>query len=200
MSSTPGIGGRTDSGKIYRTDITIPAATKMTIHLGEKLSTAKNKVGDKFTGTLAEGIVIDDEVGGIKGETVAVKGAKVEGRIVNLSKSGRVRGVGEMHLELTSVEVYGSDLIAISTGSFVQTGEGSLGSDAKKTGAASGVGAAIGVIAGGAKGAAIGAGAGAAAAAGAILITRGKPAELNAETVLHFQLSLPVTVRRRLGQ
>jgi hypothetical protein len=187
-------------GASFPASITIPAATKVKIYLGEKLTTAKNKVGDKFTGTLAEDIVIDDEASGIKGEVVAVKGGKVEGRIASLSQTGRVQGVGEMHLELTSVEVYGATMIAISTGSFVQKGEKSLGSDAKKAGGATAVGAAIGAVAGGGKGAAIGAGAGAAVALGAILITRGKPAELNVETMIEFQLGLPVTVNRRRPQ
>jgi len=132
--------------------------------------------------------------------TVAPKGAKVEGKITILEKSGRVKGVGELHLELTSLEVFGSEMVAISTGSFVQQGDTSVGSDAKKAGVATGIGAAIGAIAGGGKGAAIGAGAGAAAGAGAILITRGKPAELNVEALAGFQLNLPVTVKRRLPQ
>jgi hypothetical protein len=187
--STPGIGG----GPGYSSVITIPVATKITMSLGEKLSTAKNRIGDRFTGTLGESIVVD-------GETVAPKGAKVEGRITNLLKSGRVKGLGELHLELTGLEVYGFDMVAISTGSYIQQSDSGAGGDAKKAGASTGIGAAVGAVAGGAKGAAIGAGAGAAAAAGAILIMRGKPAELAVETVIGFQLSLPVTVKRRLPQ
>jgi hypothetical protein len=105
-----------------------------------------------------------------------------------------------MTLELTSLEVYGAELVPISTSNFTQTGEGTAGSDGKKLGAATGIGAAIGALAGGGKGAAVGAGAGAAAAAGAILITRGKPAELDVEALVDFELSLPVTVRRRDGR
>ena len=190
--STPGFGGGTGN-TATPAFITIPVATKITMRLGEKLSTAKNKVGDKFTGTLNGDVVID-------GVTVAPRGAKLEGRITNLQKSGRVKGVGEIHLELTSLEVFGSEMAAISTGSFVQQGDATAKDDVKKAGAATAIGAVIGGIAGGGKGAAIGAGAGAAAAGGAILITRGKPAELGVEAVADFQLNMPVTVRRRMPQ
>jgi hypothetical protein len=68
------------------------------------------------------------------------------------------------------------------------------GRDAMKIGIGSGVGAAIGAIAGGGMGAAIGAAAGGGAGTGVVLATRGAPAVIPSESVLHFALRSPITV------
>jgi hypothetical protein len=167
--------------------LTVPAAAKLEVRLAEKLSTKKNKAGDTFRATLNQRL----EVGGI---VVAAK-AEVEGRITDLQRSGRVKGLGELHLVLTRLRISEGPWVAISTESFVQTAESTAGSDAKKAGVAAGIGATIGAIAGGGKGAAIGAGTGAAAAGGVLLATRGKPAELAVEAVITFQLADAVTVK-----
>lgn len=196
-----GGGGNRGSGGIVRAPIweegpsnnpgprtlTIPAATRLDVRLMDKLSTDRNKAGDQFRATLDQPLHVD-------GVVVAARGADVEGKITSLTKSGRTKGLGEMHLELTSLRLANGQSVAISTGAFVQIAESSVGGDAKKTAAAAAIGAAIGAMAGGGKGAAIGAGAGGGAMGGAVLLTRGKPAELAVEALLSFQITSPVAI------
>ncbi len=61
------------------------------------------------------------------------------------------------------------------------------------------LGAIIGALAGGGKGAAIGAGAGGAAGTGAVLLGKGKPAVIQNETRLTFELANPVTITEHLN-
>jgi hypothetical protein len=170
----------------------VPEGTTFNVRLSEKLSTETNKDGDKFSGTLAQPLVID-------GMVIAERNARVQGRITQSLQSGRVKGVAQLGLELTSFTTSDNQTIGIQTAPFVKTAETSHKSDATKVAVGSAIGAAIGAIAGGGRGAAIGAGAGAGAGTGAVLVTRGKAAELPVETRLSFRLSNPVTITEKLS-
>lgn len=166
---------------------TLSAGTKLVVRSTTALSTATNKMGETFAASLEEAL----EMGG---RVVAPKGSSVEGKIVESDPGGRVEGRARIALQLTSLRLADGRSIAIETKSVAREAHGTKSKDAVKIGAASGVGAAIGAIAGGGKGAAIGAAAGAAAGTGAVLATRGDPAQIPSESVLHFELRSPVTV------
>jgi hypothetical protein len=151
------------------------------------LTTKSAAAGQTFAATLNEPLVVD-------GKTIAPKGADVKGQIVESDPGGRVKGLASLSVRLTSLELGGGQEVEITTGVYEREAPGSKKSDAVKVGVASGVGAAIGAIAGGGRGAAIGAGAGAGAGTGVVLATRGKPAEIPAESLLRFTLKAPVTV------
>ncbi len=171
--------------------VTIPSGTTVSIRLGETLNTERNQPGDSFTGALDRPLVID-------GFAIAERGARAQGRIVELERSGKVRGVARLAIELTSIKTSDGQTIRIRTSAFNKEAEESKTSDAAKVGGGAALGAIIGAIAGGGKGAAIGAGAGGAAGAGGVMLTRGKPAELRVETQVSFRLSESVTVTERL--
>src|SRR5262245_18598393 len=76
--------------------IQVPASTELSVILIDSLSSGKNKAGDTFMASLAEPIVVN-------GQTVAVRGTKVEGRVVEAEGSGRVSGRASMSLVLTSI-------------------------------------------------------------------------------------------------
>jgi hypothetical protein len=118
----------------------------------------------------------------------------VRGRVVDSDPGGRVKGVASIAVSLASLELPGGRDVALNTSVYGRKAPASKKDDAVKVGVASGVGAAIGAIAGGGKGAAIGAGAGAGAGTGVVLATRGKPAEIPAETRLRFTLKAPLTI------
>jgi len=63
------------------------------------------------------------------------------------------------------------------------------------TGGGALLGTVLGAVAGGGTGAAIGAGAGAAAGAGVQTLTRGKAVRIPSETLLHFRLEAPASIR-----
>jgi hypothetical protein len=171
--------------------VTIARGTLVTVRLGETLSTETNSAGDQFNAVLDQPLEVD-------GFVIAERGAKAQGRIVELEKSGRVKGLARMAVELTHLHTSDGQNVRINTSAFTRQAESSTKRDAAKVGIGAAIGAAIGAMAGGGKGAGIGAGAGGAAGAGDVLLTRGKPAELRVETRISFRVSEPVTLSERL--
>ena len=170
--------------------VTIPAGTLLTVRLSDTLSTERNQPGDQFTAVLDQPLVAD-------GFVLAERGAKAQGRIVELDRGGKVQGVAQLAVELTQIRTSDGQNIKVNTAAFKRQAEAGRNKDLAKVGIGAAIGAAIGAIAGGGKGAAIGAGAGGAAGAGSVLLTRGKPAELAVETRLSFRLAEPVVVTER---
>jgi hypothetical protein len=170
--------------------VTLNAGTLFPVRLVDGLTTERNVPGDLFTATLDKELVVD-------GFVVAERGARVEGRVVESDRGGRVRGVASLGVELTRLRLSDGQSIALSTDSFVRTAEPTHGQDAAKVGAGAALGAVIGAIAGGGKGAAIGAGAGGAAGAGTVLATRGRAAALPSETRVSFRLRNSVEIVER---
>jgi hypothetical protein len=171
--------------------VTIAAGTMLPVRLSQTLSSDKNQPGEAFSATLDQPLVVDDFI-------IADRGARVQGRIVEAQKAGRVSGVAALAIQLTSLHTSDGQDIAIQTETFTKEGPTSKAEDAKKVGIGAALGAAIGAIAGGGKGAAIGAGVGGGAGAGTVLATRGKPAQLGVETRIPFRLTEPVTITEKL--
>ncbi len=171
--------------------VTLKEGSVIAIRLGETLNSEKNHVGDAFTGSLAEPVVVD-------GMVIAERGARVSGKIVDAERAGRVKGVAILQLALTEINTADNQRVAVLTDAFLTKGPDTTKSDVAKVGIAAGIGAAIGAIAGGGKGAAIGAGAGGAAGTGGVLATRGKPAILATETLIRFKLTQAVTITEKL--
>ncbi|MBI4474391.1 MAG: hypothetical protein HY646_17100 [Acidobacteria bacterium] len=158
----------------------VPSGTEITIILTDALSSGKNQAGDQFQASLAAPILVN-------GQTIIDRGAKVQGRVVDAESSGRVKGLANMRLILTSI-VDGAKTYPIVTKPFYAEAEATKARDAGIIGGAAGVGAAIGAIAGGKKGAATGAAIGGGAGTGTVLATKGKEVEFPSETKLTFTL------------
>jgi len=171
-------------------EVTLKAGMLLPVRLIETISSDRNHPGDTFTASLDAPLVVD-------GFVIAEKGARAEGRIVESQQAGRVKGLSSIALELTRLRTSDGQRVEISTDSFTKMGPESKGSDAAKIGGGAALGAIIGAIAGGGKGAAVGAGVGGAAGTGAVVTTRGKPAELPSETKISFRLNNSVTITER---
>lgn len=171
--------------------VTIPAGALVSVRLSEELSSDRNQAGDKFAATLDRPLEVD-------GFVIAERGARVQGKVVEARKAGRVSGVSALAVQLVSLHTSDGQDVALNTEQFTKEGPTSHGSDAKKIGAGAALGAAIGAIAGGGKGAAIGAGVGGAAGAGTVAATRGKPTDMPVETRMTFRLQEPITLTERL--
>jgi hypothetical protein len=171
---------------------TIPAGTLLTVRLREALSAETNSNGDTFSATLDQPLIVD-------GFVLAERGSSARGHIVDLARSGRVKGRSVLALELKSLTTSDGQKIDLETDTFRREGESGVKKDAARAGVMAAIGAAVGAIAGGGKGAAIGAGVGGAAGAGTVLATRGEDAKLPAETRLTFRLKNPVTVTEKLN-
>lgn len=158
----------------------VPAGTKVTIRLGQSLSSAVNEAGDEFKATLDDPIVAD-------GRTLAPAGTEVTGLVKHAQESGKVKGKAEMTLALDSIRIDGKDY-PLAVHPLTLRASGNEGKDAATIAGSAAVGAVIGAITGGGKGAAIGAAAGGGAGTGYVLLTKGKEIELSRETPVRFTL------------
>lgn len=172
--------------------ITLPAGTSIVVRVNSTLSSDKNLAGDTFTGTLDQPIVVNDMV-------IAERGARVDGKVVESTKAGRVKGTSLLSVALTRIRTSDGQNIAISTDPFVREGESSKKADAVKVGVGAAIGAAIGAIAGGGKGAGVGAASGGAAGGGVVLATRGKPVQIDVETKVPFRLANSVSITEKIN-
>ncbi len=167
--------------------VTLQPGTVIAVRVGETISTQKNQPGDTFLATLSQPLVVD-------GFVIAERGARAEGKIVELERAGRVKGVAHMSVQLTKITTSDGQHVKVNTASFIKEGPTSTGTDAAKVGGGAALGAIIGAIAGGGKGAGIGAGAGGAAGAGDVLLTRGKDAVIPVETKITFRMQEAVSL------
>src|SRR5829696_7276106 len=160
--------------------LAIPRNTILAIELLTPLSTDASQRGDRLQARVFE--------------PSQYAGYIVEGRVAEVRRPGKVKGVAELqlafdqirsndnrtttlHAELIEISPIGSEDPQIDSEGGVK-GRDSTKDDAAKVGAASGVGAIIGAIAGGGKGAAIGAIIGGGAGTAGVMTQRGKDIRL----------------------
>jgi len=164
--------------------ITVPSGTPLRVVLQQGVGTDASAPGSQFAAVLADPIVVD-------GKTVLEKGSAVSGRVVDVKKSGRVKGRATLSLALTSV-LHEGKYVPIETQTYVGVAKDNKKRDAAMIGGGAGVGALIGAIAGGGKGAATGAAIGGGGGTGAVLATRGDDLHYPPESRLKFVLSKEV--------
>lgn len=85
-----------------RSETEIPANTAVWVQLEKALDSSKLKVGDHFTGTLAETIVMN-------GKDVVPKGATIKGHVTNKQSAQGEGSSGLLSLELDTLGVRGTD-------------------------------------------------------------------------------------------
>jgi len=168
-------------------ELTIPSGTYLKVRINQALSSDRNKVGDGFTATLAQPVIVN-------GVVVAQRGQVVGGRVAEAKKAGMVSGVSHLGLEMNDLTLADGQNVPFKSHLITWNGPTSVGRDAAAIAGTTGFGAAVGASAAWGTGAAIGAGAGAAAGVIGVLLTRGRPTIVYPETLLTFQTSAPVTV------
>ena len=155
----------------------IPVGTKVTVRLGQAISSETAHTGDSWDGTLANDLVVD-------GKTIAKAGDPVKGKVTYAKASGRLKTPGQVTIRLTSIN--GASVTSSSVGA---KGKSHTKSNATKIGGGAAAGALIGALAGGGKGAAIGAGVGAGAGTGVAAATGKQDVTLGAETARTFTIT-----------
>lgn len=161
-------------------NVTIPAGTILRVRIDDPLSTARNNIGDPFTGTLVEPVVMS-------GEEVLPAGARFKGRVTASVRSSRLQGRAVIGITLNCYELRGSQH-PVMTSLDAQTSDSQIKQNIELIGGAAGQDALIGAVAGGGKGAAIGTGGGTAGAHA----TRKRDVTIAADTVFSFVLKVPV--------
>jgi hypothetical protein len=125
-TTTPAATAATDSSKAEPAATTtaaaqavvVPAGTTLTVRLGEKLGSRISKLGQTFSATLDDDVVVD-------GKTVIAAGASVNGEVAFVRPGGALVAEPNVQLKLTSVNVKNADLaVATSTRSFGPTARG----------------------------------------------------------------------------
>ena len=167
--------------------LTMKPVTILTVRINEPLSSDHNRVGDVFSATLTQPVIVLGIVAARYGQTVA-------GQVVEAKKAGRVSGVSHLGLTLTSLTLVDGQTVPIQSQLLVREGPTSVERDAAAIAGTTGLGAAIGAAADWGTGAAIGAAAGAAASTIGVLLTRGLPTVVQPETPLTFQVTAPVII------
>jgi len=168
--------------------VVVPAGTAVTVSLGSALGSKLSQPGQTFDGTVAQDVMVGNEV-------VIPKGSAVAGTVTDAKPLGKFAGGAALAVRLDSIKLSGYDLpVQTAAKSFTAKGKG------KRTAVLAGGGAAlggiIGALAGGGKGAAIGMAAGGGAGAGGAAFTGNKDIVLPAESDVSFELTQPVKLER----
>ncbi len=162
------------------TTAVVPAGTVLEVRLRESLSTKTNQAGESFEMQLDQDLIVD-------GKLLAPEASLVIGRLIYVKKSGKVKGLAQMGIDLQKIFV-GHEEYSLESNTLNYEAEATKQEDAKKVGIGAGIGALIGAIAGGKKGAAIGTAVGAGAGTGAVLATSGDEVEFEVEQLFRFEL------------
>lgn len=176
--------------------LAIPRNTILALELLTPVSTDASLRGDRIQAKVIEPAEYADYI--------------VEGRISQVRRPGKVKGVAELqlafdqirspdnrvatlHAELLEVTPMGGENTEVDAEGGVK-GPDSRKDDATKVGAAAGIGAIIGAIAGGGKGAAIGAAIGGGAGTAGVMTQRGKDIRLERGQQLKIRTSTDTSV------
>ncbi len=167
--------------------ITIPAGTRIRVQLGQTLGTKESQVGETFSATVADPVVVN-------GLTVIPAGASASGTVTDVKKLGHFMGNAQLAVRLDSISANGATYpVRTSTVERFEKGKGKR--TALMTGGGAGVGALLGGLFGGGKGALIGGAIGAGAGGSGSAFTGNQDLVLPAESLLTFRLESDVTVQ-----
>jgi len=168
-------------------EVLVPTGTALKVRLEEAVSTKTHQTDQRFEVSLSDDLVVS-------GRLVARRGSRLEGRVRESVRAGKVQGLARMSLALTVLERDGTQL-EIESEPLHFEAEPTKGEDAKKVGIGAVAGAVIGAVKGGKKGAVIGSVVGAGAGGGVVLLTRGDDVEFPVEQAFEFRLARDLRLR-----
>ena len=172
----------------YR-EVVLPAGTILPLKLASSVASDRSQVEDAVRATLREDVALE-------GGSVLPAGVEVVGRVMDVERSGRVKGRARVAFRFTMLQ-YEGDEYDVRTEAVERVAAATKGEDATKIGIGAGAGAALGAILGGGSGAAKGAAIGAAAGTGAVLATHGEAVRLEPGEAVDTRLTAPLSIRVR---
>jgi hypothetical protein len=187
MRPEPAITPRpAQTNEVAQGTMDLPAGTNLVIRMIEAVDSEVARPGQTFQASIAEPVVIGNNVAIPRGADVVVK-------LVDAKESGTFTGRAELALNLQSVKVNGR-MVEVNTQSVSRESDSQGSQTAKRAGVGAVVGAGLGAVFGGGKGAATGAAVGGAAGAGTQVMTKGRTVRIPSETRLTFVLETPVRI------
>ena len=181
---------------------TVAAGTKLNCRLTQAVSTKTNFQNDPFQARVSEPLYVGTEM-------VIPVGSLIDGRLAWLIRPGRIRGVGEMRLDIDHVTLPDGRSLTVNAvltnaygapGAKVRDEEGYVKGpssklrDAQEVGLGMGGGGFIGLLIGGPHGAVIGGAIGAGAGIADSMRRRGTDLTLPTGTQLEYQLTRELVV------
>jgi hypothetical protein len=167
--------------------LTVPGSTQLFVTLSDTVQTNKNHTGDRFTGTLAQSVVVG-------GNTAFPAGAKVDLVITKLVKGGTMKTPPEIAFTVESITLPDGKSYKVSASESYQKGRSHTDREVGMIGGGAAAGAIIGGLTGKGKGAAIGAATGAAAGTGLAAATGRQNLVYAPGQDVTFTLIQPLTV------
>jgi len=166
--------------------LVLPRGTRLEVRLNRTIDVKHTESGDRFTGSLAQAVVV--------GNTVAVpQGSGATGEVLLAHKRGRFKGQSTLALTLTRLDVNGT-AYRIDTGTLARSKKGKGKRTAALIGGGAGMGMLIGGIATGGVGLLVGGLAGGGAGALGAAFTGNGDLSIPAETVVTFRLQDALTL------
>jgi hypothetical protein len=185
--------------------LTVPAGTLVHSRITQTLTTKLNYQGDAFSASVSEPVTLNNR------EVIPV-GATLQGRIAQMSRPGRIKGVGQMRLNVEQITfpdgrsfpvtavlmtAYGAEHVKVVGNEGVIKGPSSRVADEEEIGAGTAGGTLLGLIFGHPI---IGAAFGATATTVDRLRRRGKDLTIPAGTQLNYQLTRALEIPRSAPQ
>lgn len=167
-----------------RVDLTVATGTVIPVLMTTTVSSETAKAGQRFTGYLANDLLVS-------GRLVASKGTRVSGRVTEGKSGTGLGGDPVLAMQLTDIET-GGYVFAMETSILRLTADGT--NPTKKIVGGALLGAGIGAIVGGGEGAAIGAAAGAGGGTVVAAASGGKQVSAASGTTIEFSLARPLTL------
>lgn len=163
-------------------DLTIPAGTRLSIRIDQRISVKSSHEGDTFTGEIVEPVRSLDNV------VVVPKGTSVRGVVAVAHRRGHFKGSSLLELRLTSMTLDGKRY-ALTTQDLTETKKGKGKRSAALIGGGSGLGMLVGGVATGGVGLVAGGLAGGGAGTAAAGLTGNRDIVIPAESIVRFRLA-----------
>lgn len=167
--------------------LTIPAGTMLKASLNQEMRSDKATVGDTFTMSVAEPVLVN-------GTVVIPAGSTIQGEVVQAKASGKVSGQGELRLAFKSVVDATGTSRPIAAETFYAEAESGTDTDVARVAGGAAAGAIIGGLLGGKQGAGVGGLIGAAAGTGTVLATAGPQVKLAVGQMFEVKLIEPLDI------
>lgn len=167
--------------------LTLPRGTRLQVRLNQTINVKHVSSGERFTGTLAQPVIV-------MGSVVAVPaGSTATGEVLVAHKRGMFKGRSMMALTLTELDVNGTQY-RIDTSDLERTKKGKGRRSAAFIGGGAGMGMLIGGVATGGVGLLVGGLAGGGAGALGTAFTGNRDLSIPAESVVSFRLQNELTL------